>query len=180
MDNNACPWSCWNPSSTQRVSDVSDSGFCDFLECAEYWWCGGRLGRKEGVRAKIKVSKLTDILIQWTMGHSTINKCGRGRWNTGGCWPQKGGIWWQWQKQHYNDNDNGDGDNHHHGNGDGNCDSDWGIFPPFFFCNRGMKYAFEIMTEPTHHAAVVIAVVVTSSSALATIAVSLDYQSVAI
>jgi hypothetical protein len=43
-----------------------------------------------------------------------------------------------------------------------------------------MKYAFEIKTEPTLHAAVVIAVVLTSSGALATIAVSLDNPSVAI
>jgi hypothetical protein len=42
-----------------------------------------------------------------------------------------------------------------------------------------MKFVFEIKTEPTFHAAVVIAVVVTSSSALATIAVSLANPSIA-
>ncbi len=42
-----------------------------------------------------------------------------------------------------------------------------------------MKFAFEIKTEPTLHTSVVITVVVTSSSALATIAVSLANPSVA-
>ena len=43
-----------------------------------------------------------------------------------------------------------------------------------------MKFAFEIKTEPTLHAAVIIAVTFASSGALATIAVSLDNPSVAI
>ncbi len=43
-----------------------------------------------------------------------------------------------------------------------------------------MKFAFEIKTEPTLHAAVIIAVTFASSGALATIAVSLDIPSVAI
>jgi hypothetical protein len=42
-----------------------------------------------------------------------------------------------------------------------------------------MKFAFEIKTEPTLHAAVIIAIIVTSSGALATIAVSLANPSVA-
>ncbi len=44
----------------------------------------------------------------------------------------------------------------------------------------GLKYILKIKTEPTLHAAVVIFVVVTSSGALAMIAVSLDFPSVAI
>jgi hypothetical protein len=43
----------------------------------------------------------------------------------------------------------------------------------------GMKFAFEINTEPALHTAVLIAVIVTSSSALATIAVSLANPSIA-
>jgi hypothetical protein len=54
----------------------------------------------------------------------------------------------------------------------------WG-FAPLPSC-AGMKYIFKIKTEPTLHAAVVISIIVTSSSALATIAVSLNSPSVAI
>jgi hypothetical protein len=37
------------------------------------------------VRASIKVSKSTDTLIHWTVGHLTINKCSRRwQWNAGG------------------------------------------------------------------------------------------------
>jgi hypothetical protein len=51
-------------------------------------------------------------------------------------------------------------------------------FPPLpqFF---GMKFTFEIKTEPALHTTVVIMVVVTSSSALATIVVSLANPSIA-
>ncbi len=43
-----------------------------------------------------------------------------------------------------------------------------------------MKFAFEIKTEPTLHAAVIITVTFTSSGALALIAVSLNNPTVAI
>jgi hypothetical protein len=43
-----------------------------------------------------------------------------------------------------------------------------------------MKFAFEIKTEPTLHAAVIIAVTFASSGALAMVAVSLDNPSVTI
>ncbi len=43
-----------------------------------------------------------------------------------------------------------------------------------------MKFAFEIKTEPTLHAAVIIAVTFASSGALATVVVSLKNPSVAI
>jgi len=43
-----------------------------------------------------------------------------------------------------------------------------------------MKFAFEIKTEPTLHAAVIIAITFAFSGALATIAVSLENPSVAI
>jgi hypothetical protein len=44
----------------------------------------------------------------------------------------------------------------------------------------GMKFMFEIKTEPTLHPAIIIAITVASLGALATIAVSLDNPSVAI
>ena len=44
----------------------------------------------------------------------------------------------------------------------------------------GMKFAFEIKTEPTLRAEIIIAVAITSLGALATIAVSLDNPSIAI
>ena len=50
------------------------------------------------------------------------------------------------------------------------------LFPDFL----GMKFAFEIKTEPTLHAAVVITVTFASSWALSAVAVSLDNPSVAI
>jgi hypothetical protein len=40
------------------------------------------IGREEGVRATNKVPKLTDTLIHWTMGHSTIDKCEKWQLNT--------------------------------------------------------------------------------------------------
>jgi hypothetical protein len=52
-------------------------------------------------------------------------------------------------------------------------------FPPFSRI-LGMKFPFEIKTEPTLHAAVIIAVIFASSLALASIAVSLDNPTVAI
>ncbi len=44
----------------------------------------------------------------------------------------------------------------------------------------GMKFVFEIKTEPTLHAAVIIAITFASSGALTTVAVSLDNPSIAI
>ncbi len=44
----------------------------------------------------------------------------------------------------------------------------------------GMKFAFEIKTEPTLHAAFIIAITFTSSGALALIVVSLNNPTVAV
>ncbi len=52
-------------------------------------------------------------------------------------------------------------------------------FPPFSRM-LGMKFAFEIKTEPTLHAAFIIAITFASSGALTLIAVSLDSPTVTI